>query len=180
MAGKREKPEDIVSKLRQVEVLQGQGMTVSDAVRKIGVSEQTFYRWRKQYGGMSRVQLKRLKELEKENQRLRRAVDPDRGCKGKLLSPSRRRRCIEHVRQSIGVSERRACRTLGQHRSTQRKVPRGRPDEDRLTEDIIELARHYVRYGYRPVTTLLNQSGWHVNHKRVQRIWKREGLKVPQ
>jgi transposase-like protein len=74
MAGKREKPEDIVSKLRQVEVLQGQGMTVSDAVRKIGVSEQTFYRWRKQYGGMSRVQLKRLKELEKENQRLRRAV----------------------------------------------------------------------------------------------------------
>jgi putative transposase len=74
MAGKREKPEDIVSKLRQVEVLQGQGMTVSEAVRKIGVSEQTFYRWRKQYGGMSRVQLKRLKELEKENQRLRRAV----------------------------------------------------------------------------------------------------------
>ena len=74
MAGKREKPEDIVSKLRQVEVLQGQGMTVVDAVRKIGVSEQTFYRWRKQYGGMSRGQLKRLKELEKENTRLRRAV----------------------------------------------------------------------------------------------------------
>jgi putative transposase len=74
MAGKREKPEDIVSKLRQVEVLQGQGMTVADAVRKIGVSEQTFYRWRKQYGGMSRGQLKRLKELEKENARLRRAV----------------------------------------------------------------------------------------------------------
>ena len=74
MVGKREKPEDIVSKLRQVEVLQGQGMTVADAVRKIGVSEQTFYRWRKQYGGMSRGQLKRLKELEKENARLRRAV----------------------------------------------------------------------------------------------------------
>ena len=74
MAGKREKPEDIVSKLRQVEVLQGQGMTVADAVRKIGVSEQTYYRWRKQYGGMSRGQLKRLKELEKENARLRRAV----------------------------------------------------------------------------------------------------------
>ena len=55
----------------------------------------------------------------------------------------------------------------------------GRPDEDRLTEDIIELARQYDRYGYRPVTELLNQSGWHVNHKRVERIWKREGLKVP-
>lgn len=74
MAGKREKPEDIVSKLRQVEVLQGQGMTISDAVRQIGVTQQTFYRWRKLYGGMGRSQLKRLKELEKENQRLRRAV----------------------------------------------------------------------------------------------------------
>jgi putative transposase len=74
MAGKREKPEDIVSKLRQVEVLQGQGMTIADAVRQIGVTQQTYYRWRKQYAGMNREQLKRLKELEKENQRLRRAV----------------------------------------------------------------------------------------------------------
>ena len=74
MAGKREKPEDIVTKLRQIEVLQGQGMTIADAAREIGVSEQTVYRSRKQYGGMSRDQLKRLKDLEKENQRLRRAV----------------------------------------------------------------------------------------------------------
>ena len=74
MAGKREKPEEIVSKLRQVEVLQGQGMSVSDAVRQIGVTQNTYYRWRKLYGGMGRDQLKRLKELENENQRLRRAV----------------------------------------------------------------------------------------------------------
>ncbi len=74
MAGKREKPEDIVTKLRQVEVLQGQGMIAADAVRQIGITQQTYYRWRRQYGGMSRDQLKRLKELEKENQRLRRAV----------------------------------------------------------------------------------------------------------
>lgn len=74
MAGKREKPEDIVAKLRQVEVLQGQGMTIADAVRQIGVTQQTYDRWRKQYGGMNRKQLKRLKELEKENQRLRKAV----------------------------------------------------------------------------------------------------------
>ena len=74
MAGKREKPEDIVSKLRQVEVLQGQGMTIADAVRQIGVTQQTYYRWRKQYAGMNREQLKRLKELERENQRLRQAV----------------------------------------------------------------------------------------------------------
>ena len=74
MAGKRDKPEDIVLKLRQVEVLQGQGMAIGDAVRQIGVTQQTYYRWRKQYGGMNRDQLKRLKELETENQRLRRAV----------------------------------------------------------------------------------------------------------
>jgi transposase-like protein len=74
MAGKREKPEEIVSKLRQVEVLQGQGATIAEAVRQIGVTQQTFYRWRKLYGGMQRSQLVRLKELEKENQRLRRAV----------------------------------------------------------------------------------------------------------
>jgi transposase-like protein len=74
MAGKRVKPEEIVSKLRQVEVLQGQGLCIADAVRQIGITQQTYYRWRKQYGGMSRAQLKRLKELEKENQRLRRAV----------------------------------------------------------------------------------------------------------
>ena len=74
MAGKQPKPEEIVSKLRQVEVLQGQGMSIADAVRQIGVTQQTYYRWRKLYGGMGRVQLKRLKELERENQRLRRAV----------------------------------------------------------------------------------------------------------
>ena len=74
MAGKRETPEDIVLKLRQVEVLQGQGKSVQEAVRQIGVTVQTYYRWRKEYGGMSRDQLKRLKELETENTRLRRAV----------------------------------------------------------------------------------------------------------
>ena len=74
MAGKRDKPEEIVLKLRQVEVLQGQGNSVADAVRQIGVMQQTYYRWRKEYGGMSRDQLKRLKELEIENTRLRRAV----------------------------------------------------------------------------------------------------------
>ena len=71
---KLEKPEDIVLKLRQVEVLQGQGKPLADAVRQIGVTVQTYYRWRKEYGGMSRDQLKRLKLLESENTRLRRAV----------------------------------------------------------------------------------------------------------
>ena len=78
----------------------------------------------------------------------------------------------------MGVSERRTCAALGQHRSTQRKVPRGYDYEERLTADIIELARQYGRYGYRKVTALLRDAGWLVNAKRVERIWRREGLKV--
>jgi len=74
MANKRPKPEEIVSKLRQVEVLMGQGMSRLDAICQIGVVEQTHYRWRKQYGGMGVDQLKELKRLQKENEQLRRAV----------------------------------------------------------------------------------------------------------
>jgi putative transposase len=87
---------------------------------------------------------------------------------------------IEHVRRELQVSERRACAALGQHRSTQRKAPQGRDDEQRLTADIVELARQYGRYGYRKIAELLRATaGWVVNDKRVERIWRREGLKVP-
>ncbi len=74
MAKKVHKPEEIVSKLRQVDVLHSQGITMADAIRQISVSEVTFYRWRKEYGGLKADQLKRRKALEKENERLRRAV----------------------------------------------------------------------------------------------------------
>ena len=79
----------------------------------------------------------------------------------------------------LGVSERRACRVLGQHRSTQRKVPQTPDDEAALTADIIELARQSGRYGYRRITKMLRTAGWLVNKKRVERLWRREGLKVP-
>ena len=79
----------------------------------------------------------------------------------------------------MSLSEHRACRALGQHRSTQRKTPRGRHDEEALTADLIALARQYGRYGYRKITALLRDAGWLVNDKRVERIWRREGLKVP-
>ena len=83
------------------------------------------------------------------------------------------------MQRQLAVSERRVCVALGQHRSTQRKTPRGRDDEEALTADIIELARQYGRYGYRKITALLRDAGWVVNAKRVERIWRREGLKVP-
>ena len=86
---------------------------------------------------------------------------------------------MDHVVAELGVSERRACRVLGQHRSTQRKVPQSPDDEAALTADIIELAREYGRYGYRRITKMLRTAGWSVNKKRVERLWRREGLKVP-
>jgi len=84
------------------------------------------------------------------------------------------------VQERLHVSERRACLVLGQHRSVQRHVVVGKGDEDALTATIIELASRYGRYGYRRITGLLQLDGWHVNHKRVERIWRREGLKVPK
>jgi putative transposase len=100
MARKRYKPEEIVAKLRQVEVLVSQGQNMVDAIRQIGVSEVTYYRWRQEFGGLKIEQVKRLKDLELENGRLRKAVSD----------------------LQLHVSERRACAALGQHRSTQRKV----------------------------------------------------------
>src|SRR5215213_1273379 len=108
-----------------------------------------------------------------------RQADPAGGRPGKLLSPARRRACVEHIRAVLKVSERRACRALGQHRSTQRKAPRGKEDEEQLRADLIELARKYGRYGYRKISALLRDAGWLVNDKRVERIWRQEGLKVP-
>ena len=86
---------------------------------------------------------------------------------------------MERVVAEHGVSERRACRALGRHRSTQRKAP-GRPDDEAaLTAAIVALATRYGRYGYRRVTAPLRDAGRVVNRKRVERLWRREGLKVP-
>ncbi len=84
------------------------------------------------------------------------------------------------VRQRLGVSERRACQVLGQARSTQRRTKKVKEDEEALTEDVGKLASRFGRYGYRMVTGMLRAEGWRVNHKRVERIWGQEGLKVPR
>ena len=107
MSKRNYKPEEIVSKLRQVDVLHSQGMTIADAIRQIGVSEVTFYRWRKEYGGMKADQLKRLKELEKENERLRRAVS-DLTLDKQILAEAARAYDFVHERTHDG----RAFRTL--------------------------------------------------------------------
>ena len=87
---------------------------------------------------------------------------------------------INCVCDLLHISQRRACQVLGQARSTQRRMSCTGAAENRLTKRIIALATKYGRYGYRRITALLREEGWTVNHKRVERIWRREGLKVPQ
>ena len=87
---------------------------------------------------------------------------------------------MEHAQETYAVSERRACRVVRQWRGTQRYLPLRRTDEDLLTQSIVALAAKYGRYGYRRITVLLRDAGWAVGKDRVQRIWRREGLKVPQ
>jgi putative transposase len=87
---------------------------------------------------------------------------------------------VKKVRDLLAVSERRACRVLKQARTTQRREFTVGDEEERLTQRIVELATRYGRYGYRRITALLNGETWKVNHKRVERIWRREGLKVPK
>jgi transposase InsO family protein len=187
MPRKSYKPEEIVAKLRQVDVLTSQGKNVAEAIRSIGVSEVTYYRWRQEFAGLKRRAGEAAEGPGNGEHPVAscgvgsdtRQADIAGGIPGKLLSPARRRACIEHVRGALSISERRACAALGQHRSTQRKIPHGRDDEARLTADIVELVRQYGRYGYRKIAELLRRAGWLVNDKRVERIWRREGLKVP-
>jgi len=88
---------------------------------------------------------------------------------------------LEYICQKLRVSQRRACNVLGQPRTTQRREPSPPSDEKLLTQDIIDLATRYGRYGYRRITAMLNNEHcWRVNHKRVERIWRTEGLKVPK
>lgn len=87
---------------------------------------------------------------------------------------------MRHAVAALGVSERRACDAVGQVRSTQWRRPAARDDEEPLTEAIVAYAGEYGRYGYRRITALLRADGWPVNVKRVHRIWRREGLKVPR
>jgi transposase InsO family protein len=155
--------EQIIGKLREAEVGLAQGKTVPKVVRKLGVTEQTYYRWKREYGGLRMDQAKRLKDLEKENARLK------------------RRQTVEHVRDTLGrdeVTERRACRVLGQARNTQRWKASVADDERQLVKRIVWMTREYGRYGYRRITALLRAEGWWVNHKRVREWLERVGVKT--
>jgi transposase InsO family protein len=176
----------IVAKLRQADVLIGQGKTIPEVCKEIEVSEQTYYRWRQKYGGMNPAMVKELRGLHpftqgggRSGHRKRR---PQGGGFKKLISPASRRQAIQKTIEKLGVSQRQACKALGQNRSTQRYELK-MPEKDRLlTEAIRQQANKgkHRRYGYRRITEILCRLNGIVNHKRVYRIWRQQDLRLPQ
>jgi len=131
--------------------------------------------------------VKRLKELERENATLKRIV-ADKELEVVALKeiakgtgrPARRRRAVAMLRDRLGVSERWACRVVGQHRSTQRHEPKTAADDAVLRAELRKFSVDRPRWGYRRAHHHLRELGWEVNRKRVTRLWREEGLRVPQ
>jgi putative transposase len=97
-----------------------------------------------------------------------------------VVTASQRRQAVRHLQEAFGVSQRRACRVLGQPRSTQRQQPKTKEGEGRLVRRMLDLVRQHPRYGYRRIWALLRRGGWRVNRKRVHRLWRQQGLRVPR
>jgi len=145
------------------------GTRVADVCRKMGIAEQTFYRWKKKYGGLGVPELRRLKQLEEENRRLKRMVAD--------LSLDKQMLQDVWLVDSYRVSERRACEVIEISCSSQRYVSQWK-DDRALRMRIREIAATRVRYGYLRIHVLLRRDGWRVNHKRVYRIYREEGLNL--
>ncbi|WP_430448865.1 IS3 family transposase [Rhodophyticola sp.] len=181
MPKKRFSDEQIAFALRQAEA----GTTVGEICRKMGIAEATFYRWKKVYAGMGVSEIRRLKQLEDENGKLKRLVADltldktmlQDALPKKVVKPVRRREVVRHYQDVFEVSERRACNAMGFGRASHRYQSRRDPAVE-LRMRLKELAESRVRYGYRRLHILLQREGWQVNHKRLYRLYCEEGLSI--
>ena len=181
--GKRRSPAQIVNLLRKVELAHGQGSTMAEAIAARELSEQIYYRWRKKYGAMGGAEVRRLKELEQENARLKKLVadlsldegPPAGGVAGKNLSPAAQRTAVEHVQQVLGISQRQVCRALGFARSTIRYQPVVRGDEATIVEAMARYRAKHPTWGCAKIARLVRNEGPVLNHKRAERIWREHG-----
>ncbi|MFZ0314457.1 MAG: IS3 family transposase [Candidatus Korobacteraceae bacterium] len=179
MKKKRFSVEQIVAVLKQVEL----GVPVAEVIRKVGISEQTFYRWKKQYVGLETDQVRQMKQLQDENSRLKQLVADlslDKTMlqdvlRKKFLKPSGRRPMVDHLRDRYRASERHACRILLMVRGSYRYRSH-REGWAELRMRIREIAQSRVRYGYRKIRVLLNREGWKVGKHLVYRLYQEEGL----
>jgi DNA-binding XRE family transcriptional regulator len=157
-----------------------QGRTFAEAAKKLEVSEQTVHRWRNVYAGMKGPEVARLRELERENARLKKivaeqAMDIDvlKEVGPKMVGPQGKRRAVEYVRCEHRYTQWRACKVMGVERATARYAGQADAEQRRLVARMHELSRLPPRYGYRRIWAVLRREGW-----RVQRLWRLEGLKV--
>ncbi len=152
MKGKKHRPGQIIKKLREAEAMIAAGKTIGQVVQSLEISEQTFHRWQNQYGGIEGRGSEAAEGTRRREQASEEAAgrsgtgqgDLEGSLGGKLLSPARRRQAVEHVQQRQNVSQRRACRVLGQSRGTQRYRARSdSQEEQRLVTRMHELVRQY-------------------------------------
>ncbi|HAX09523.1 MAG TPA: IS3 family transposase [Marinobacter hydrocarbonoclasticus] len=173
--------EQIAFALKQAEL----GTSVPEVCRKMGVSDATFYNWRKKYGGLGPSELKRLKQLEEENHRLKKLVADLSLDKAmlqdvvgkKALRPPRKRQLVADLQARYGVSERQACAVLQFSRASCRYQSVAR-DSSALSMRIREITLTRLHYGYRRVHVQLQREGWRDNHKRVYRLYRDQGLSL--
>ncbi|MCH9734610.1 MAG: IS3 family transposase [Actinomycetia bacterium] len=186
---RRHTPDQIIRKLAEGNKLLASGQELAEVCRHLEIAESTWHRWLAQYGGMKANEAKRLKELETENARLKKlvanqALDIDMLKEifgGKLLTPNRKRSAVQVLRDRFGVSERRACTVVGIHRSTMRLAPSPiTTEEAELRAWLRRFSTERPRWGWRRAAKMARRAGWRVNNKRIRRLWREEGLRVPQ
>ncbi|MBZ0254056.1 MAG: IS3 family transposase, partial [Candidatus Methylomirabilis sp.] len=173
--------EQIIGVLKEAEA----GAKVGELCRRHGISEPTYHRWRSKYGGLEVSEAKRLRALEDENRRLKHLVADltldNQALKAvlfkKVVGPAAKRTAARFLETELGLSERRGCRLLGLGRSVKRHRSR-RGDDGTVRARLRELALERPRFGYRRLHLLLRREGVGVNHKRVWRLYREEGLKV--
>ena len=171
----------IVVVLKQAEA----GVPIQDLIRKYGICEQTFYRWKKKFGGLEASELQQLKQLKRGESASQgpggrsdaRQADPARGSGKKSLKAVRRREIIDWAREEYPVSARAACSLLQFPRSSYYYQSRRDP-RVALRMRLKELAASRPRFGYRRLHLLLRREGWKVNHKVIHRLYCEEGLQV--
>ncbi len=179
---KRHGPEEICEVLRRVETAMAAGQTVTEASRGCGIGVATYYVWRRDFGGMTPEQIRRVTGLDAENKRLRKQVADvsiDNAILRHVLSEQlvgseQKRDAVQYAREVLGVSERRACAALALPRSSLRYQQSPRKERAPLVEAIRRQRQKHPRYGYRRIAALLRAEGWSVSDIQVYRLCRRK------
>ncbi|EPW6755008.1 IS3 family transposase [Vibrio parahaemolyticus] len=179
---KRFNEQQIIAILKEAEA----GIPARELCRKHGISDATFYTWRKKYAGLDVSEARRLKALEDENARLKKLLaetllDAEAlkiALSPKVLTVEDKRKTVKVIQKGTQLSERRACLLVGIQRASLRYQPEANREDDKLQARIKELALERRRFGYRRIHRLLRREGFDVNHKRVYRLYSDLGLMV--